>query len=483
MSMYRNVETKAGTVRGRVRDGITEFLGIPYAGSPVGPMRFRPATPVERWSGVRDALEFGATVPNPGYAPPFDSLVDNPTIAGTDVLNLNIWVPAHAAHAPVMVYIHGGAFTHGSNAIPVCRGTAFARDGVVLVAMNYRIGAEGFLLPEDGTPNLGLLDQVAALRWVRDNVAAFGGDPTNVTVFGESAGAMSIGALLAMPAAEGLFRRAIMQSGAGHNAISLENGRFLTKWIADYLRVAATVEGLSAVCNKALMKAVAAQAASTLFRNGPPWLKIDTSRNLQPVIDGTVLPDLPVRRPRKDVEVLIGSNRDERRFWLVPTGATEQIDAGLVRRSASAYGLPDTAVERYQAEQSDSPPGFWLADLQSDGRYRIPALRLAEALGGQAHVYEFAWRSPRFNGRLGACHAIERGFVFDTLADCVPMVGDSPPQHLATTMHQAWVEFARNGDPGWAPYGLDRNVRLFDTRASTIRGLREGTRELWEGIL
>jgi carboxylesterase type B len=208
-----SVTTNHGKLRGSLAGGVHGFKGIPYAAPPFGANRLRPPRPVEPWSGIRDALSFGAEPPQ--LRPPADhpaaGMVWDPAEPGTDCLNLNVWTPDPAATGlPVMVWIPGGMFEVGTGAS--YDGSRFARDGVVCVTINYRVGPEGFLYLSDGHANLGLLDQIAALEWVRDDIAAFGGDPANVTVFGESAGAMSIGTLLAMPRAEGLFRRAVTQS-------------------------------------------------------------------------------------------------------------------------------------------------------------------------------------------------------------------------------------------------------------------------------
>ncbi|MFL5704688.1 MAG: carboxylesterase family protein, partial [Ktedonobacteraceae bacterium] len=196
------VRTRLGAVRGATIEGIAVFKGIPYAASPFGARRFQPPQPVEAWHGVRDALTYGATVTKPPYFPPFDVLLPEPAIEGSDCLNLNIWTPDPGkAGLPVMVWIHGGAFANGTGAIPTYDGSRFARDGVVCVTINYRLGVDGFLFLGQGSANLGLLDQVAALSWVQENIAAFGGDPNNVTIFGQSAGGMSVGSLLSMPRA------------------------------------------------------------------------------------------------------------------------------------------------------------------------------------------------------------------------------------------------------------------------------------------
>lgn len=237
------VPTSRGSVRGTVEEGIAVYRGIPYAAAPVGERRFAAPAPVVAWDGVRDATAFGPTPPKPAYAPPFDQMLSDPMIPGDEVLNLNVWTPAAAAGAdpaesdggqpttdgdgllPVLVWIHGGAFRAGSGAIGNYDGGAFARDGVVCVTLNYRLGMDGFGLLPDAPPNRGLLDQVAALRWVQDEIAAFGGDPARVTIAGESAGAMSAVSLLASPATTGLFRAVIAQSGAGHHVQSPESAR------------------------------------------------------------------------------------------------------------------------------------------------------------------------------------------------------------------------------------------------------------------
>ena len=242
------VETVHGKVRGGLAGGIASFKGIPFAASPFAVNRMRPPARPEAWDGVRDALAYGPTVPKPPYPKPFDELLPEPVIAGEDCLNLNVWTPAPGrAGLPVMVWIHGGAFVNGSGAVAQYAGDRFARDGVVCVTINYRLGCEGFLFLDDATPNRGLLDQIAALEWVQENIAAFGGDPGNVTIFGESAGAMSVTTLLAMPRAAGLFRRAIPQSGAGHHVLPADTARLVTAELARRLGVAATRDGFAAV--------------------------------------------------------------------------------------------------------------------------------------------------------------------------------------------------------------------------------------------
>src|SRR5216683_5790218 len=183
------VSTQQGVVHGSMAEGVATFKGIPYAAPPFGPNRFQPPRPAESWDGVREALSYGPTAPKARYFPPFDALSPEVHIPGEDCLNLNVWSPdLGPARLPVMVWIHGGAFTNGSGSMSACDGTRFARDGVVCVTINYRLGADGFLALGDGIANLGLLDQIAALSWVQENIVAFGGDPTNITIFGVSSG-------------------------------------------------------------------------------------------------------------------------------------------------------------------------------------------------------------------------------------------------------------------------------------------------------
>jgi para-nitrobenzyl esterase len=242
------VDTVHGPVGGHADDdGVLSFLGIPYAAPPVGPRRFRPPVPPPPWTDARYGREYGPTAPQARAAGPVAQLLPGEPIPGDDYLNLNVWTPDPDGARPVMVFIHGGSFTSGSGAIPTYNGSQFARHGVVLVTINYRLGADGFLWFGDGTPNLGLLDQIAALAWVRDNIRAFGGEPANVTIFGESAGAMSVCTLLAMPAATGLFRRAIAQSGATRCVIGPDTAVRIGARLAEILGVAATRAAIAAV--------------------------------------------------------------------------------------------------------------------------------------------------------------------------------------------------------------------------------------------
>jgi para-nitrobenzyl esterase len=489
------VNSRQGRLRGVVEDGVTSFKGIPYAAAPFGERRFKPPQPAAPWDGVRDALTYGPTVPKPPYLHPFDEILPEPVIDGEDCLNLNIWTPEPAATAlPVMVWIHGGSFSNGSGAVPTYDGSRFARDGVVLVTINYRLGTDGFLFLDDGVSNLGLLDQVAALEWVRDNIASFGGDPRTVTIFGESAGGMSVATLLSMPRAKGLFKRVIAQSGAGHHALTPATATRIGGYLADKLGVAADRKAIAEVPIAKITEAQV-ELSTEAFSVPNPVKWGEVAANLmpfEPVIDGDLLPVLPIAGiaagAGSDIDVLVGTNLEEQRLFLVPTGAIGYINASILGMASAAYGLPAEALEVYRSSRPEASPGDLLAAISTDWFFRIPAIRLAEAHArgtGSTHLYEFAWRSPLFRGKLGACHALEIGFAFDTLDSCgaEKLTGPNPPQALADAMHQAWVAFAKAGNPGWDEYETQsRKVMRFDERSGVVVNPASEERELWEGI-
>jgi para-nitrobenzyl esterase len=492
------IKTQQGEVRGSTIDGVNSFKGIPYAAPPFGANRLRPPQPVAVWSGVRDALNFGATVPQPKEPSSLEELLPNPNIPGEDCLNLNIWSPdLRSIGHPVMVWIHGGLFEFGTGA--AYDGSHFARDGIVCVTINYRVGAEGFLDLGDGNANLGLLDQIAALEWVRDNILAFGGDPDNVTIFGESAGAMSVAILLAMPRAEGLFRRAIAQSGAAHHTISAATARRIGRHLAKKLGVAATREAISAVPVDRLLKAQAELNVDLAAHPDPDyWGSEVVSAMLlwQPVVDGDIIPAPPLDRiaagAGAEIEILIGTNTDEHRAMLVPCGALDRVTPDALAIAVEAYGLTvEETLFTYRALHPGASSGDLFAAIVTDWYWRIPAIRVADAHaqgGSTTYMYEFAWQSPEFDGRFGACHGMEIAFVFDTLDKRFKpfmgsLFGTEPPQQLADKMHAAWVAFATNGNPGWPQYDLSHRATMhFDLTSAIVDDPHSAERTLWEGV-
>ena len=397
-----------------------------------------------------------------------------------------------------MVWIPGGMFEVGSGA--TYDGSRFARDGVVCVTINYRVGPEGFLYLADGDANLGLLDQVAALEWVRENIAAFGGDPGNVTIFGESAGAMSVGTLLAVPRAQGLFHRAICQSGAADRVIPADTALRIGHELAERLGIEATRDAFATVPPDRLLVAAAELKGDLAAHPDPARWGLEVIASMlpwQPVIDGDVLPDHPIDRvaagAAAGVDLMAGSNTDDWKLFVIANGSLARVTAETLTgpvathgfETALAYGLSAETVAAYRVARPGAGPGELLAAIETDWWCRIPAIRLAEAHASApsgTYMYEFAWPAPG----LGACHALEIGFVFDTL-DLGPsqMLGPllaGAPQALADAMHGAWIAFATTGDPGWSGYEPDRRATMrFDTVSRVVDDPRAFERGLWAG--
>jgi para-nitrobenzyl esterase len=475
------VGTPYGALRGRYEKGIAVFRGIPYAAPPFGPRRFRPPVPPEPWTGVRDALAFGPTAPKPPYSDAFAKLLSDPVVPGDDCLNLNVWTPdlGPGARLPVMVWLHGGALTRGSSAVPVYDGHAFARDGIVMVSVNYRLGVEGYGLFPDAPANPGLRDQLAALRWVHESIAAFGGDPDRITLFGQSAGAISIGALIAAPQAQGLVRRAVLQSGPPE-AFDRDKVRRMVRRMATRLKIPATAEAFAAVDRELLLRTQADVGRLSSPVLGGPTFGI--------VIDGELVPRDPLEalidgEAARGVDLMLGWTRDEYRLWLVPGGLHERVDrlgavalAGAMARCRCGVEVP----RGYRALHPGAGPAETVGQLVTDHLLRYPLHRLADARSGNSHLYEFAW--PSNLPGLGSCHALELGFVFDTgdIPESARLAGEGAPQELADTMHTAWVRFAVDGDPGWPTWDDSHPVRIFGEGAPYVaNGPRDPEFALW----
>jgi para-nitrobenzyl esterase len=504
------VETAYGRVAGLVEDGIARFLGMPYARAPIGELRFAAPVAPEPWQGVRAAHAFGATAPKPPLGGRLGEIIADPDIEGDEWLNLNVWTPnPDGARLPVLVWIHGGGFTTGSSAVPAYDGSTFARDDLVCVTLNYRLGVDGFgYLPDAPAPaNRGLLDQIAALTWVRENIARFGGDPDNVTVCGESAGAMSVLALLSRD--DGLFHKAIVQSGTAHLGQTPQDAALVLGAVAEHLGVEASAEALASVEIDELLKAqndVSADVsqnadavkygASTIASCGLSFL---------PVIDGDVLPRLPITAIAdgvgSSVPLLMGTCVEEFRLFIVTSALVSVLLPGPFKDRVNAYGAPAGAYDSYANNGTDAyprnaPSGIASAVL-TDRMFRMPTYRVAEArTGGPAptYVYEFGWRSAvtpnNVQVKLGACHSLDLPFAWDTLAlpDNQKFTGPTPPQNLADALHRAWTDFAKTAQASWKAYDLDQRPVMTYRRDNTttdtvVNDPRGSERQLWDGQL
>jgi para-nitrobenzyl esterase len=464
--------TRAGRVEGQTERGATVFRGIPFARPPVNGLRFRAPEPPELWSGVRPARSFGPSSPQlPGLVPMVSRLIGSGTSGQSeDCLYLNVWTPAlDGRRRPVLVWIHGGAFVMGSGSTPLYSGRRLARRGdCVVVTLNYRLGALGFLSLRDLIPgagdapsNLGIRDQIAALAWVRDNIDAFGGDPENVTLFGESAGAMSVATLLGTPSARGLFHRAVMQSGAAHNISTRDQAATVAEQLMKQLGIDALDTG--ALERLPVDEIVRAQRDVTLrlgIQLGTlPW---------QPSAGDDLLPEAPLAAIESglssQVPVLIGTNRDEWKLFMLGDRKGRRLDEeGLRSRlertipGSDSSGVPwaERAVEAYAGLRRGqaTPSEKWIA-IQTDRIFRYPAMRLAELHAAHTpatYAYLFTWTPPVGRDRVGAAHGIEIPFVFGTLREPLlrPVFTLAPgAMELSRRMLDAWVHFARDGAPG-----------------------------------
>ena len=474
------VETTHGPVRGDHKRGAWRWKGIPFAAPPIGELRFAPPQPPDPWSEVRDAVGRFPIVPQP--------LAGMEAVAGgagggaeqseAGCLTLNVWTPAaDEARRPVLFWIHGGGFTTGAGTIPWYDGTNLTTRDAVVVSCNYRLGALGFLHLDEiggsdcaGSGNSGLLDQVAALRWVRDNIARFGGDPGNVTIFGESAGGMSVATLLGTPAAAGLFHKAIPQSGAAANISSSERATRVARGLLDRLRVG-SVEELRAVPVDALVGAQADGEGDFGTGGGLPF---------QPVVDGAVLDRQPMDAIRDGqsagIPVLAGWNAHEMRLFtlLDPRLGRTDRDRNVALIDRATGGRGEQIVSAYEAEIGDDAVRV-LEAAMTDRVFRLPAIGLLDAQSAHAETYgyEFRFESTAFEGALGAAHAVEIPFVFENLDAKGAAFFTGPTTEemraLSRAMADAWVAFARDGAPSasglpeWPAYGPGtRSTMTFD---------------------
>jgi para-nitrobenzyl esterase len=505
------VATRHGAVRGTDEDGLWCFRGIPYARPPVGLLRWRPPLAPEPWTGVRNATEFGPISPQPPPVPG-TGVPGDPQDWDEDSLSLNVWTPGlDGRRRPVMVFIHGGGFVTGSGAAQLYRGDSLARRGdTVVVTLNYRLGVFGFLAhpaladaTSAGHGNWGLLDDIAALEWVGDHIAGFGGDPSNVTIFGESAGSISVCALIGSSRARGLFRRAIAESGPAVAAP-----------MRAAARIAASVAGelgLHDVDRETLCRVPVEELLGAQARVGAHF-EAGMGLAFQPVVDGGVL----VRHPADSIatggssgiDLLIGTNRDEFKFFAIAipqvASLTSETMVGHVETALSVAGLAGRAVpldliatyaSARESRGAATGPVDLFSAMASDWLFRIPSVRLAEAHAAHTpstYSYLFEWESPFGGGILGACHALELPFVFGTYdneAVAFFSGNDEDVARLSGRMQDAWLAFARTGRPAvegldWPAYEPGRRATMvFDRATRVVDAPYDEERAYWQGAL
>ncbi len=500
------VETTLGRVEGVQAESHQRFRGLRFAAPPVGDLRFHAPRPAKPWSNLHDAGDFGLSAPqNPS---PLPGMAVGPQ--GEDCLCLNVYTPAaDAGCRPVMVWIHGGGFTAGSGSQALYDGGPLAvRGDVVVVTVNYRLGALGYLnLKEFGgeaagaSANVGQLDQIVALEWARDNAASFGGDPHNVTIFGESAGGMAVSTLLAMPQAAGLFRRAIAQSGVARSPHNEESATRAAEALLSELGLAGgEVARLREVPVAKLLEA----QANVMLKLG----RLEGRMPFAPMIDGKTLPLHPLKAvsegAARDVPLVVGTNLEESKLFELRAPEPGTFDeARLLKRLRAQLGghakRADAIVDAYRRARegrASTEPRELIHAIESDLRFRVPSIRLAEAQSTQqrhTYMYLFCWRSPARRGWLGACHALELPFVFGTL-DAPTMdrfAGTGPDaEALSEQMMDSWIAFAHYGDPGcdslpdWERYDAERRATMtFDRKLELVYAPLDGERATWDGIV
>jgi para-nitrobenzyl esterase len=494
------VKTASGKLLGEFKDDVFIFRGVPFAAPPVGVLRWMPPSQPGEWSGVRPALSSAPIAPqnasmfkkNPSFA------VEAPQ--SEDCLYLNVWSPGLDDHKrPVMVWIHGGAFTLGSGSQADFSGHVLAKFGdVVIVTLNYRLGLLGFLnlnqishgeIPASG--NEGLLDQIAALEWVRLNISLFGGDPDNVTLFGESAGAMCVACLMTMPKAKGLFHKIISQSGSASMAKPLN------------LAIEDCRSFLSAISfnNKEICSLRSLPIRQLLAVQQELEAKTHAMTITTPVIDGITLPRNPLEAIRSGVAapipILLGTNLDEWKLFNPSTPNFQKMDLTILVSRCSKM-VPPTSIKplidsyriaRQKSKLPVNPADLFIA-IKSDHDFRIPTIRMAETQKSHnpsVFCYLFDWKSP--DERLGSCHSLEIGFVFGTFNVNSPFYGSGLlAEKLSHTLGDAWISFARTGNPScaslgdWPGYGSQRITQILGMECHLENAPYDEERKAWDAI-
>ena len=500
------VETLYGKIRGKVNIGIHSFKGIPYGASTAGVNRFMPTVKPQPWTGVRDAFEFGHQSPqNMRYTEVLSPQADPNEGFDEDCLVLNVWTPEanDSRKRPVMFWCHGGGFAQESGSWPWIDGEALARRGdMVVVTINHRLNIFGYLHLGDiggekyaASGNAGMLDLVAGLEWVRDNIVQFGGDPDNVMIFGESGGGAKVCSLLAMPAAKGLFHRAAIQSGSWLRVTPREEADELARTLLNELGIHANnIDNLQKVPVAEIL------AASTGAMNVVPGRHGEVRLGFSPVLDGKIMPSHPfdpVATPiSADIPLMVGCTQHESTLFYLPDEAAYKLDdAGLRTRIIEMLGDTDgkRAIDIYKAAHPNAGASEVFFLITSDRLMRRDVITLAERKVEQGrapvYMYYFTWRSPAQGGRLGATHTVEIPFVFDNTHIPTVMTKAPTAKALAAKTSEAWIAFARSGDPNhaglpnWPVYDSDRRATMvFNNTCEVISDPESAGRKFWQGV-
>lgn len=447
---HPSTRVSSGEVIGRSSEGIDRYLGIPFAAPPWGDLRFTLPAPAAAWSEPRECTEFGATSPQVPYQGRVGQILAPIDIAGEDMLTVNVWAPQDASDLPVVLWLHGGAFERGGAAIDTYDGTQFARDGVVFASINYRLGAEGFSVLDGAPKNLGLEDAAAGLRWVHKEIAAFGGDPSRITIMGESAGAQLVAGILARPEV-GLVAGAIMQSGPV-TAQPEEKARKLSEVQAKALGVTRTREGFSQVKPQDILRVRSEQMKGKTILSGEPSYVY--------CLDSESLPVTPLEGARRaNLPLLIGANTEEHRLFFEEKDA--EMGGFKLWLISRVLKMPKGVIKAYRKAWPGKANAEVFGQMLTDQVFRAPTVQLGRERKAPTYVYEFAWKSPRHN--LGAAHAVEIGFVFDALASAgSENIAGAAPQGLADLMHGEWVKFIKEGRTSWPAFAEGGQVQIFD---------------------
>jgi len=464
------VRIRQGRLRGAPAGYGYRFLAIPYARPPAETGRFAAPEPARPWDGVRDANTFGAAALQVERGV---SLTRDPHVRGPDCLNLNVFTPAlDAAGLPVLFWVHGGGFVHGSNASPWYNGAKFARDGVVVVAINYRLGAEGFLLLPGAPPNRAVLDCVAGLQWVQENIAVFGGDPARVTIAGQSSGAGVCSALLAVPRARGLFRGAIFMSGSAGLEMSTQRATDVATRMAAIAGVELTRHDFERLSDEALLAAQAEilDARSQMDKVAALDVSLEGAYlTLAPVVDGDVMTETVLQAAsspaNKDVTLMVGTTAHEFKMFMLDQ---DWITPDVLRDALVRSGVRPDLADQYLAMHSMDNPAETAGQIKTDRGLRVLAHRLLEAwseAAGTGFGYEFRW-APSDGEMAGtSVHAVDLPFAFDLLGveGMEALAGANPPQELADFLHASFASFVKDMSPGWPEYRAgERATMVFD---------------------